>query len=602
MDGESLTGIELASPGNQIVPEYTAPVEAVSDEMPSLEPVPQRVGRWRKFVAATALVAVAATTASCQEGTEHAHPDSHQSTTQQVVPSHTPTAKQSPTEKPTVKPQPADKSPKNRPNIIMVLTDDLDWQLVKPKLLPYITKLIRQKGATLGIEDEQSLCCTSRASILTGKYSHNTHVVGNTFPGGGYASFHRYDEAHALPVWLHKAGYYTAFMGKYFNEYPFPPDYPRAGVPDNYMPPGWDKFITPVGGNPYAQFDVRLADSGKVAPKMSHKFLGYILAHDAIRTLKKVPAHHPFFEEISTFSPHKPYAFPKKYAHDFTHLHYPHTPAFNEKNMHDKPMPLHNASPLTKAEVAHINEVYRDRVRAMQVVDHMVKRIMHVLAEKGELDNTYVVFTSDNGYFMGEHRRYIGKYDQYQTSLNVPLFVRGPGIAPGSDMRGVLASNIDLAPTYAQIAGVAPTSPVDGISLLNTWHGKPASADDRRYLLIARGDIPTYKHAASGLEEPPESGAETPHQAKVNDFNGVDYEGRYIYIRHTDKKLKPRPEFYDLQTDPYELNNLLGPDGEGFGRLSPRLQRIVRNMARELPLLASCAGTTQEDAPDPCNR
>jgi N-acetylglucosamine-6-sulfatase len=486
-------------------------------------------------------------------------------------------------------PEPTQPETINHPNVVVILTDDLDWSLME--YMPYTTQLIGDAGAKLAIEDQQSLCCTSRSTLLTGNYTQNTDVIGNQYPSGGYVAFHRNDEKNTLAVWLQEQGYYDSFIGKYLNEYPWPEGNPSVGVANTFVPPGWNFFASPVAGRPYAQYGVELNVNGSVDASMRNRYFGDILSDMAVNTLASMPEDQPFFEEVSTYTPHKPYAYPARLEGTFTDVQFPRTPDFNEANVSDKPAPLHNQPPLSQMQIDHIDEVFRDRVRGVQVVDDMVRREVEKLKEMGILDNTYLIFTSDNSYFEGNHRRTIGKYDQYQSSLSVPMYVRGPGIQPGTDLRGkLLAGNVDFAPTVADMANVPVGGSVDGLSLLPALQGAEEKLD-RQYLLIGRGDVPTGSVAKSGLEEPPEDGPHSRKDNLVNDFVGL-LSDQYKYIAFsrgydTDSR---RQELYDRLNDPYELHNLLGATGEDIPTLTPEQRAAYDAMQAALPRMLQCAG------------
>ena len=223
----------------------------------------------------------------------------------------------------------------------------------------------------------------------------------------------------------------------------------------------------------------------------------------------------------------------------------------------------------------------------MQVLDQTVAELVQSLADQDALDNTYLIFTSDNGYIMGNHRREIGKYNQFQGTVNVPFYVRGPGITPGSTYDDV-AGNIDIAPTIAEIAG-APTPGVDGVSLLSRLHGGPPLA--RKYFLLGRALTPTNTTTSNGLEEAPETYVESSRSSQLNDFTGVT-NGRYKLIRYTHL---PDEELYDLNKDPYELHNLLAHGAASYAAMSPQGREAVDTLRAALDRLISCAGVTCQE-------
>jgi arylsulfatase A-like enzyme len=240
---------------------------------------------------------------------------------------------------------------------------------------------------------------------------------------------------------------------------------------------------------------------------------------------------------------------------------------------------------LTHSQIAKIDETYRKRIRSVQVLDHNVARLVQELKDQGALDNTYLMFTSDNGYIMGNHRREIGKYNQFQGSLQVPFYVRGPGITPGTKFHDV-AGNIDIAPTIAEITGASAPADVDGVSLLSRLQGGPPLT--RRYFLLGRALTPTNKKAVNGLEEAPETFVESNRSSRLNDFTGVT-NGRYKLIRYTHL---PHEELYDLKKDPYELTNLLADGEASYRGMSLAGQRAVDTLRAALDRLVNCSGAS----------
>lgn len=468
-----------------------------------------------------------------------------------------------------------------KPNIIEIITDDLD-----KKPMRYMTKinsLLRDQGVTLtNFQVEQSLCCPSRAVSLTGKYAHNNGVIGNDYPGGGYVAFHRKDENKALPIWLQKDGYVTSFMGKYFNGYPRPDNAPSAGVSDKFVPPGWNKWMSPVEGDPYRGFNYKLNINGKVDATYRHRFFGDTLSDMAVSTLKTMPTNKPYFMTIRPFTPHHPYTFPKRMANKYTGIKYPHSPNFNERNVSDKTghYPLFGPQ-----KIAEFNHIYRNRVRGMKVVDNMVGRIVNTLQERGDLASTYIIFTSDNGYQLGEHRREF-KYMQYRESLEVPFIIRGPGIPKGVSMNA-LTGNIDLAPTYIDMANGDKRSDIDGLSMLPLLTGAIKNWP-RHYMLFGRGRVPVgVSGSRTGMSEPQEMTI-TARDAWNNNFVGVISADGYKYLKY---RFGNRYELYDLNKDPYELRNLFGRRGdEELQTMPSELRREVRGMRMALALLRACAG------------
>ena len=341
-------------------------------------------------------------------------------------------------------------------------------------------------------------------------------------------------------------------------------------------------------GNAYAQDHYKLNVDGHVDQDFHSDYLDTWLGQ---RTLDLVDGGDGFdfaqggqFIYYASYSPHTPYAYPKSLQDSFADAKYPRTPDFDEADISDKFGLTRQRALLTHHDVRTIDETFRKRIRSVQVLDQTVARLVQTLADQDALDNTYIIFTSDNGYNMGNHRREIGKYTQFQNDVSVPFFIRGPGITPGSTYND-LAGNIDIAPTIADIAG-ASTPEVDGVSLLPRLHGGPPLT--RKYFLLGRALTPSNATSADGLEEPSDPDGENDRSSELNDFTGVT-NGRYKLIRYTHL---PHEELYDLNQDPYELNNLLADDAASYAAMTPAGRHAVDTLRAALDRLVDCAGAT----------
>jgi arylsulfatase A-like enzyme len=288
------------------------------------------------------------------------------------------------------------------------------------------------------------------------------------------------------------------------------------------------------------------------------------------------------FVYYASYSPHSPYASPPQLHDQFTDVRYPRTPSFDEADVSDKYGLAGVRGRLTAAKVEQIDEAFRERVRSVQVLDANVGALVRRLEAQGTLDDTYVVFTSDNGYNMGEHRLDIAKYNQFEETVSVPLLVRGPGIEPGTRI-SELAGNIDLAPTIADMTGTPAPDRVDGLSLLPLLDGSESSLP-REHLLLSRGLIPLEKEALSAVEEFPETVVESPRHARLSDFNAVVTD-RWKLVDYTNSD---REELYDLRKDPHELTNLMVGGWQSMQLMPPWQRDLVRDLRRTLRLLLKC--------------
>ncbi len=447
-----------------------------------------------------------------------------------------------------------------RPNIVFVLTDDLAWNLVR--YMPHVLAMQRAGETFTNYFVTDSLCCPSRASILSGRFPHDTRVFDNSPPEGGFSVFHeRGEERSTFAVALRRVGYETALMGKYLNGYQ-----PAAteGGATPYVPAGWSEWD--VAGNGYPEYGYRMNSDGRVRSYgyQAKDYLTNVLARKGLRFIERAAAERrPFMLEIATFAPHSPYTPAPRDVHAFPGLEAPRTPAFDVVGSHE-PAWLSHFTPLLPTQIDSVDRQFRRRAQAVQAVDRMIARIEAELAVKGLARNTYVVFSSDNGLHMGEHRLLPGKLTAFDTDIRVPLIVTGPGVPAGRTV-GQLAENIDLCPSFEQLAHVRAPESIDGRSLAALLHGHTVS-DWRREILVE------HHGRVFGAKDPdlPTRGAGNP----------PSYEAirtpRSLYVEYGDGER----EYYDLERDPFELSNIAA-------QLSPAR---VRTLHRALLRIEGCHG------------
>ncbi len=441
-------------------------------------------------------------------------------------------------------PAPASGNP--HPNLILILTDDQD--LDSAAAMPQLQALIVQQGLTFSnyfVND--ALCCPSRASILRGQTSDHTKVYDNHPATGGFQTFYsRGEESSTVATWLQGAGYRTVLLGKYLNGYPG-----SAGA--TYIPPGWSEWYVPTIGtytaNAFnAQFNYTLNENG-VRRDYSNTEADYatdVLAAKAVDFIRRAAAAgEPFFMYIAPVAPHgsvdpDPPVPAPRHATLFPGAQAPRLPNFDEADVSDKPAYVRNTPRLAPDKIAAADLWQRRRLQSLQAVDDMITGLVNVLAETGQTGNTYIFFTSDNGFSLGQHRLVVGKRAPYEENIHVPLFVAGPGVPSGAT-RSHLSANIDLAPTFAALAGVAAPSFVDGRSLTPLLGGSPPSqAAWRQNLLLAHSLVPGPTPA-------------TP--APSSDFFVTEFRGlRTLAFMYAGYAAGER-ELYDLAADPYQLDN-----------------------------------------------
>jgi arylsulfatase A-like enzyme len=426
-------------------------------------------------------------------------------------------------------PPPALPAGAERPNIVFVLADDFALNLVQ--YMPHLLKM-QQDGVTFAnyfVTD--SPCCPSRSSIFTGRYPHNTGIYRNVGTDGGYLGFlNRGHERTTFATALTAAGYHTAMLGKYLNGYQ-----PQR----NAVAPGWSEWD--VAGNGYPGFNYDLNQNGKVVryANRPEDYMTDVLSAAAANFIKQQTSDTPFMIEIATFAPHAPYTPAPRDANAFPGLRAPRTPAFNAAPDPAAPKWLAAHPQLAEIEVAMIDNDFRKRAQSVLAIDAMIGELQQAVAAIGAADNTYFVFSSDNGYHMGEHRLTPGKMTAYDTDIHVPLVVTGPGVPAGSTVEEIV-QNIDLCPTFTELGFAAAPSSIDGRSLAPLLRGEKVEGWRTVALVEHRGPVRNFTDPDLPS---PRSGNPTTHEA-IRMATSLDV-----------KYASGEKEYHDLVADPYELRN-----------------------------------------------
>jgi N-acetylglucosamine-6-sulfatase len=454
------------------------------------------------------------------------------------------------------------------PNVILILTDDLAVNDLNPRALrhmPNLESLLIDKGTTFdNAFVTNSLCCPSRATILRGQYTHNHEILSNDPPRGGFQKFRFLGhENSTMATWVKEQGYRTAFFGKYLN-----------GYKETYIPPGWDEWYAVTGNYLSHTFNENghlvnyEPESYYDTDVMSDKASDYIT-----RTAGADPpfftADRPFLMWIGTKAPHQPATPAPRDDDSYPAISLPHPPSFDEKDVSDKPGWVSDNPPLSKEQKRYMEELYRKRLQSMLAVDDMIGDLVGALHDSGELDNTYIVFTSDNGFHLGQHRLGAGKWTPYEEDIRVPLIVRGPGVPEGETLHHMVLNN-DLAPTFADLAGSDIPSFVDGRSLvpLLTDDPKPLADWRQRFVIESvaeRSGVPHPPFITESTVVPLLTGDPLPgnwRRTSAASAQSSEEWGRpwlkalrtknYLYVDYKTGE----HELYDMRKDPYELNNM----------------------------------------------
>ncbi|MGN0064857.1 MAG: sulfatase [Nocardioides sp.] len=484
----------------------------------------------------------------------------------------------------------------NRPNLLVITVDDMREDDLR--FMPHTRRLIGSEGVRFNNAfAPHPLCCPSRSSFLTGQYTHNHKVWSHIDPWG----FTALDDAETLPVWLQRDGYRTAFIGKYLN------GYGRQPAPDGssdtsltYVPPGWSRWQgsldggfeagDPRSGGTYRYFDTTFNHDGAIDPypgRYSTRVAGD-MTQQVLDESAGSPS--PFFLWVNYVAPHaggpaepddpqpvvrgdRTFSFPTparpaKVRGRFDWKVRQAPGASGEADVSDKPYFIRALPPLNRAERLALRAVTRQRAEALSVVDHQVRRTIDTLANAGQLKNTVVMFTSDNGYFLGEHRLRGGKLLPYEPSIAVPLLVRGPGVPRGQVRQDPFIS-ADFAPTLLSAGGVSVQQTLDGADMWGVI--RDGDRGWRRGVLTDSGPRGLVgENGENALEVPPTADDNLRFSIGVR-------AARWLYVRHANGEV----ELYDMRYDPGQLTNVAG---------RPWFARVEERLGAELARLRNCEG------------
>lgn len=442
---------------------------------------------------------------------------------------------------------------KGRPNILVIESDD--QTLESQRVMNETNRLIGGRGATFRDSFVSNpLCCPSRATFLTGQYSRNNGVRTNNLPDGGYSKLNNND---TLPVWLQDSGYYTALIGKYLNGYEKTPQ-PQT------IPPGWTSWQGTT--KTYKFYDYQLNENGNLVD-YGHDPADYqtdVFTQKAVDLIQqRKGTRKPWFTWLTYLAPHDggPNPSPNPPANcdgsakpaprdagAFADEPLPFAPSFNEDDVSDKPSFIANQTSFTQDDVDNIKRRYRCRLGSLLALDDGVKKVIKTLRQTGQLSNTYVIYTSDNGWFDGQHRIANGKRRLYEPSIRVPLMIRGPGIKPGTSVKDLVV-NADLAPTITKLAKASK-------EVRRDFDGRPLQ--------------PFLSHP----------GIQRGRQLLLNGTRkrGTAIRNRRYYYAHF---VSGEYEMYDLQVDPDQLQNIYG---------DPSYADVQAALDADLNRLKRCAG------------
>jgi N-acetylglucosamine-6-sulfatase len=518
------------------------------------------------------------------------------------------------------------------PSFVVIQTDDQTLDSLyatfgQPKIrtMPNTLDLIAKRGMTFNrYYVSYPLCCPSRVSLLTGRYAHNTGVKGNVQPNGGYFGFSfRAAYSHNLATWLQGAGYRTIHIGKFLNGYGDEP-YDNGTT----VPPGWSAWHTVLNADTHHYFyGYTLNNNGQLSEPYGDSgswetreygerdpfgcpfepiertclYETDIFNWMAREEMLATPPEQPLYLQLDYTAPHGDFRHPAgpepapRHYNWFNGEPLPHdrSEGLDEGNVTDKPRFIRDAEHLTPSD-KHVYRIYYDKqLESLRSIDDGVKEVVDTLGQLHRLRNTYILFTSDNGFFFGEHRLIGGKFLSYEPATHLPFLIRGPGIEQGSST-GELAANVDIAPTILDLAGVEADKSLDGRSMVPFL--RDPELRSRRPILFesfvqtsdveANGAISTTGEGDGGR---PGGNGSTDGRARSSSATAhasllappLNYEGirlgPYKYIAWPDGE----KELYNINKDPNELNNIVKV---------PNFYPIRNFLHRQLRRFENCVG------------
>ena len=395
-----------------------------------------------------------------------------------------------------------------RPNFLVIVTDDQRYDTMQ--YMPKTQSLIFDQGVTFPhAYITTPLCCPSRSSIFTGMYAHTHGVQDNDMELNQTTMMER----------LHENGYTTGLVGKYLNSW--------NGEPR----PEFDYWVSYQYGETRYN-NPRLNVNGEWI-RHEGEYVTYALGRYAMDFIaKSAPKRKPFILLWTVNAPHDPTTPAAEDKYLPLELP-PRLPSFNEADISDKPawMADQDKNPLlTESEIQEIDTFRRNQILTLYSLDRTLEQVLNQLSETGELDNTVIIFLSDNGRHWGEHRQ-IAKNTFYEESTHVPFAIRYPPLVSQPYTENGVIANIDIAPTIYELAGIPIPAEVDGLSLVGllnhtgTW----------REGVLLEGWPPRGTYIAIHTE-------------------------RYVYAETTNDGYAPtgavQMELYDLEQDPYQMDNV----------------------------------------------
>ncbi|KUJ15587.1 arylsulfatase [Mollisia scopiformis] len=486
-----------------------------------------------------------------------------------------------------------------RPNIVFVLTDDQDVHLSSLDYMPLVKKHLLDQGTYFSKHYcTTAVCCPSRVTLWTGKAAHNTNITDVNPPYGGYPKFVVQGfNGKYLPVWLQDSGYNTYYTGKLFNVH----------TVENYnspAPAGFTDSDFLLDPFTYNYLNSTFQRKGEAPRSYEGHYSTDVVTEKAYGFLDDaVKSEKPFFLTVAPIAPHVNIYMNSSDVHDPNIVFKFDAPVSAQRHQHlfedekvprtknfnpDQPSGANWLLKLPQQNTTNMDyndHLYRQRLRSLQAVDELVDRIFRRLETYGILDKTYIFYSSDNGYHIGQHRLQPGKSCGYEEDINVPLIVRGPGVAKNYTT-SIVTSHTDLAPTFFDLLGIPQREDFDGSTIPVTNAAIEAAKAKRREHVNVE-----YWGFAGG--EGKFDGTLHEHNTyKAIRIIGPGYNLYYSVWCNNEHEL------YNMDLDPDQLKNLLSRPqvAEVSNVAGLPIRKVVARLDALLFVLKSCKGRTCREA------
>ena len=438
------------------------------------------------------------------------------------------------------------------PNVVLLLTDDQDLMLGGNTPMPYTRELMDGGARLNNFFVNTPVCCPSRTTLLTGKYPHNWHTTQ-----GGCMHMNVTNpvfERNTIGVFMQDLGYVTGMFGKFLN-----PNGMRSycNISDPQPLPGFHDFLAMCNDNRYYKNLFTLNGQIISTGTDPEDYLTSVIGNQTMAFLKGVLNDtKPFFAYIAPHAPHVPATPAPWYASEFSGLKAPRTPNYNF-SAHDHHYVIRSQDGLTATVEQEVDELFENRWRTLLSVDDITRELVPFLEEHGQLDNTYIIHTSDHGFQLGQFRLPSCKLQPYEHDIRVPFSIRGPGIPAGYNFE-FLAGMVDLAPTLLSLSGGSTPQTMDGKSFSDLLLQKSETGQLREKHMIeywTLGDVVRYDHYIDMVN---------------NTYIGVrllNSTHNYMYAEFYDGNIEQfdtplEYELFDISKDPYQMVNIYGATEE----------------------------------------